>query len=603
MPAFFFRLIGWPTIVIFGQLILMSGAWSFLALIWTQKFIALSENDADLVLEHAHRVTLVFTLISTVLATFSSFLFSWGIRQSISIYLHRGAMSLGGFTSSASIASRNLVIDHRRLGWTVASIILLILTGIQTSGWSTLLTPQPIMIPTPIAGTELDLSSPLLRQMQASGALDYCMFESNALPAFSVGRTESGYASVKEFLEFPAQITFMDQTINVDSTADFPGSTAGILPLSTTDFNSTAFFNGTTSIPTTLRPSYYELPQSLSSNFSMIQQGFTTLMNCDFVNSTDPAFTANFTSDTVKDWNSGRDDGNITFSQLTSNCAAPANTGLNSMTAFTAGAQANYILMVGCQAGQNYTLIFRSSGTYDFLRTTVCTLTPQITAVAVGYSDTDSDDDEITISPVTQGDGVAEAAGGPGGLAAVTAIASMVSAAQGTSSNIMGDELNSLLEDLDQGDAFDDDDVMTFLELYINAVAEYSGSVLRACMSSQGEVFAAGVPKNMSVPSSGMVFTQTVGWQRPSITTILVLIPGTIIGLLTVIIVLTAVALQSEEECGYFDPINAMDLLSASAGGGLNDLFVGKNGEVEHVRIMLESIPGHRPVLVRQQYV
>ncbi|KAJ7232628.1 hypothetical protein B0H12DRAFT_1328025 [Mycena haematopus] len=589
MPAFFFRLMGWPAIIICGQLILLIGAWGFFGLVQMREFIALSADNAQLVVDNPHRVTLIFTLISTILATWSSVLFSWGVRQSISIHLHRGGMSIGGFTSSVKISSRSVVLDHRKPAWSVASILLLILAGVQTSGWSTLLTPLLILIPTTMTGTELDLSSPLLRQMQASGALDYCVFQSNAIPAFSASRTESGYAAVKDGIGFPATLTMMDDTFNVE--------TAGILPLSLLDVNATVFFNGTTVIPTTLQPTLYELPDSLSSNFSMTQQGFTTQISCEILNSTSESpFAVNLTTDAVKDWDSGAQDGNITFSQLTVDCPAPANTQLNSMTAYTSGTQANYILMVGCQAGENYTLIFQSSGTYDFLRTTVCTLTPLITTVDVGYSD--SDLFLATIDAETRDGGVPEAPGGPAGLAAVTTIANTVSSAQGINSNVAGDQMNSLLQEF-TGDDFEDDDLTFFMEQYINAVAEYSGSVLRACLSAEHQVFAAGVPSNMAITSNGVLFTQTVGWQHTSAATFFVLIPGTIVGLLTIVIVLAAVA-QQADDLGDFDPADAMHLMSASASGGLHELFTGKHRTVENVNIVLESQPGRRPALVRQ---
>ncbi|KAF7334833.1 hypothetical protein MSAN_02370100 [Mycena sanguinolenta] len=588
MPAFFFRLVGWPAFIILGQLILLVGAWGFFAFVQRRQFVSLSEDKAELVTDNSHRVTLVFTLISTFLATWSSFLFSWGVRQWISIRLHHGGMSLGEFTTSVKISSLSLVLQHRQLTWSVVSIALLILTGVQTSGWSTLLTPSPISIPSTMTGTELDLSSPMLRQMQSSGALDYCVFQSNAIPSFSVGRTESGYAAAKDAMAFPATLTMMDETFNVE--------TAGILPLFFSDTNTTLFFNGTTVIPTTLKPTIDQLPHSLSSNFTMTQQGFSTDIDCEFLNSTNPA---SLTTDTVKDWNSGAQDGTITFSQLTagSDCTVPANTNLSSMSAYTSGEQANYILMVGCQAGENYTLIFQSSGTYDFLKTMVCTLTPQITTVDVSYSD--SDPFFATINTNTRDGGVTEVEGGPAGLAAITTIANMVSSSQGITSNIIGDELASLLQE-SEGDGFEDDDVLGFMQIYIDTVAEYSGSVLRACLSAQNEVFASGVPSNMTITSNGILLTQTVGWQHTSFETFIVLIPGTVIAVLTIIIVLLAVEERSKN-FGNFNPTDPMHLLSAAASGDLHDVFIGKRmGSAENTRIFMESSPGRRPALIMQ---
>ena len=74
----------------------------------------------------------------------------------------------------------------------------------------------------------------------------------------------------------------------------------------------------------------------------------------------------------------------------------------------------------------------------------------------------DSDPLLATITTYTQGDGVTEAEGGPAGLAAIATIANMVSSSQGITSNIVGDEVNSLLQEL-AGDGFEDDDVMNLM--------------------------------------------------------------------------------------------------------------------------------------------
>ncbi|KAJ7450945.1 hypothetical protein B0H11DRAFT_316930 [Mycena galericulata] len=589
------QLMGWPILVIGGHLILQILAWSFFTVLEVRGFVALPYLAADWASDHVHTVTLISTLISTGLAGCSSFLFSWGVQKSISIYLHREGMSLEQFDSSVKISARTLVLDHRKWKWSVASIVLVILTAVQTSGWSTLLTPQLIVIQTPLTGTELDLSSPLLQQMQSSGALDDCVFDSSNIAAFTVGQTESGYATLKDDLGFPASLTLMDQTFDVN--------TAGILPLTLVDVNVSTWFSGTTILPATLRPAF-ELPWGLSSNYSMTQQGFSTLVNCEFQNvSTETTPNISVTTDTVKDWSSGEQNGNITFTQLQFDCPVSADSGFSSTSAYTTGDQINYLMMVGCQTQENYTLVFQSSGTYDFMRTTVCTLSPQITKVDVLYSDSDPLVATL-ITDTSQIGAVTDAAGGPAGLSAVTTISNMLFVAQAFSSNIMGDELNSLLEVWSDGDNYQDSEVLYFTEEYIRGVAEYSGSVLRACLSADNEVFAGGVPSNMTTTTEGMFFTQTVGWLRFPATTFFVLIPGAIVAFGTISLVLAVLGHPADVGAEAFDPTDAIHILAASAAGGLHDIFKGTADQdieaANGVHVVLECIPDRGPALIRR---
>jgi hypothetical protein len=97
---------------------------------------------------------------------------------------------------------------------------------------------------------------------------------------------------------------------------------------------------------------------------------------------------------------------------------------------------------------------------YDFMKTMVCTVSPQITTVWVDYSDSDPALDTISITNTF--DSVAEPTGGPAGLSAVTTMSKAVYFAQGISSNLMGDELRSLLEEVSGGDDFADEDVLRY---------------------------------------------------------------------------------------------------------------------------------------------
>ncbi|KAJ7347540.1 hypothetical protein DFH08DRAFT_161845 [Mycena albidolilacea] len=591
MRKFLSHLMGWPAIVIIGQVMLQLFAWVFFAAVEVRGSIALPPSSAEWARNHTHPVTLMSTVISTCLASCSSFLFSWGLRHSLALYMHRDGMSLATFVSSLRVSARSFVLDPRRVKWSATSIALVILTGLQTTGWSTLLTPLPITILTPLTGSEISLLSPALLQMQTSGQLDNCTYDGTSQPAFTVGQTESGYASVKNKMSFPASIMLMDQTFNI--------STAGVLPLSEHAINASSWFDGNNSIPAALDST--RLPEGLESSYTLMQQGLTAYVDCHFQEitaNTTPSGT--LSTDTVKDWSSGLQNvAKITYSEFTSDCVVP-QPALNNMYAYTDSQQSNYVLAIACLGNTNYTLMFKSAGKYDFMNDMVCDIAPQITTVNVKYGGVGS---AGIIGTDALDQAVAEPVGRPAGLSAITTILNMVFFSQAISTSIMGDELDSAIAESD-GLNYQNETILAYTEQYLSAVAEYSGTVLRACLSATNMVFADGVPVNMTVPIDGLHSTQTVGWLHASATTFWVQIPGTLVALVTIFVVLAAVAKHHGEPIDEsFDPSNAMHLLAASAAGGLHDVFHGTEEKniraVEDLNIVLSSLPGRGPALVR----
>ncbi|KAJ7454144.1 hypothetical protein FB451DRAFT_1408489 [Mycena latifolia] len=245
--AFLLMFLGWPALVIGGQPLLQGAAWSFFAVVELRAFIALPHWSAVWAQANPHLVTLLSTLISTVLAACSSFLFSFDVRRSIALHL-REPMSLAAFVSTVNISTHSLVLHQRKWKWSVMSIGMMLLTGVQTSvfptdalfnalasRWSTFLTPAAIAIETPVTGSELDLSSPALHQMYNNSLHTFkaCIVNSSVLPAFIVGGAESGYALAKHSMGLPASSNLMDQTFNT--------STAGILPALLRDVNASTY--------------------------------------------------------------------------------------------------------------------------------------------------------------------------------------------------------------------------------------------------------------------------------------------------------------------------------------------------------------------------
>ncbi|KAJ7451318.1 hypothetical protein FB451DRAFT_1566220 [Mycena latifolia] len=609
-PLSFLRMfVGWPAVVICGQVIIQVFAWSFFGVVQSRGFIALPYSAASWAKDNPHLLTLLSTLISTALAAWSSFLFSFGVRHSVALYLRR-PMSLSTFVSTVNISGRSLVLDPRKWKWSAMSMGVIVLTGVQTSGWSTFLTPGGIVIQTPVSGSELDLSSPALRQMYSSNPQMFrdCIDDGSLRPAFIVGGTESGYALSKHVMGSPASFTLMDQTFNV--------STAGILPTPLRDVNASTWFPNMTVIPSTVQ-GLSALPEGLSSNYTMRQQGFSADVSCEFrnlTNTTTPSLSHR--TDTVKDWNNlnftGSSVGVVRYSEISSTC--PVAPGLASDFTWAYTTKPNYVLALACGTAGNYSaffscrgslpstavlaLIFVWSGIY-WMPPTVCNVSPKITKVDVDYSNLQTSSGTIDTTVVEGGVWDPD---GPAGLAAVIAMTNTVFIAQAATNNIMGDEIKTLVTDVN-----DDNDTKTELEMteaYVQGVAEYSGSVLRACLSGKNATFAEGVPPNMTIPTSGTIFTQTMGWTRHELSSVWVLIPGALVALATIIVVVVAVAQHAgDPPTDSFNPADPMHLVAVAAAGGLTHAFTGTSEKdieaAEDMNVVLRSFPGRGPALVR----
>ncbi|KAJ7021097.1 hypothetical protein C8F04DRAFT_1141897 [Mycena alexandri] len=583
--AFLWKLTGWPGIVIAGQIMLQMAAWTFFAVVRRKGSIPLEWEAAAWVQSHPHTVTFCFTQISTILAATSSFLFSFGVRQSIALHMHGDGMSLGSFISTIKIASRGLILNPRKRRWSTMSIVIFFLTGVQTSGWASLLTPLTILIDTPLTGHELDLTNPQLGEVDSSD-LYLCVVNSSFLRSLVVGQTESGYAMANLDFNFSTTYSIMGQS--------FYGSSGGILPTDLGDVDASTWFPNIPIIPSTINATQ-SVPDGLSYNYTLHRQGFTANVSCQpqqLTPDTTPSMV--FQTDTVKEWNGGYNLGNVTWTRVSSTCDTDQRyQQLNHTVAYTLSDYPNYMLMVACASGDSYKLIFQSAGLYDTM-SAVCTLTPQILNVTV-YSDGTI----ISVSPKYE-EAIPEG-GGPAGISAVTTIYNMMFFSQTALSNTVGDQLSSLVNQWSRNYS-DVDAALGFMEIYLRGVAEYSGSVFRACVSGRNSTFPDGPRLDLTTPLHGMLFTQTMGWNHADTLTLLGLIPGTIVALLTIYIVVMAVAHHAEDPQGQpFDPSDARHLVAASAAGGLGSVFKGTEERdiqvAERVNIFLEALPGQLPAL------
>ncbi|KAJ7268986.1 hypothetical protein C8J57DRAFT_329236 [Mycena rebaudengoi] len=554
--TFVSKLWGPAGIVILGQLILQAAAWGFFAAIWRRGLISVPSFNFDVV-DSFQIIHWACTQISTGLAGCSSFLFSWAIQQSITLRLHREGMSFATFFWSMQISSRSRIWELKHLKWTVLSIAVVALAGAQTSGWSTLLTPELFYHKTRVTGREFDLSSSLLQPMLSNGALDFCVFNSTYLVALSVGQTGSGYAALNGDEGFPTSLTLLDNAFNT--------STSGILPLAFGDLDTNPWFGNMTTLPKALSAPPVGFHNGLSWKSSINQQGFTADVSCK-MQDLKPDTTPSITITTINETQSSP-----AVVNMTSNCEVPLvpnGTQLNFASAMTN--KGDYLLMIACGPGvsaEGYTLIFVGSGLYDFVKTTVCTFAPKITNVWADYLYEQISD---TITATTLPGGIPDIEG-PAAISAIMTIYNMLSFSQAVAANIVGDQLIAVLTEVD----FDQSDIMFAMEEYIRGVTEYSGTVFRACVSVKNGTFLDGVPNNMTIPIQGTLHTQFYGWQFTASTS-WVLVPGTIIAIGSIwVLLLTVARYAGDLEGKKFNPADTMQLVAASAAGGLKNVFPG----------------------------
>ncbi|KAF8174475.1 hypothetical protein K438DRAFT_1939919 [Mycena galopus ATCC 62051] len=622
----FVRLIGWPAFVILGQLILQALGWTFFAIVKSRGQIALSLHSADWVKGNGHSVTLVVTLIATILAACSSFFFSYAIRRSLSLYLYR-PMALSTLTASVNIASRAIVF--RRWKWLIPSIFILLIAGIQTSGWTTLLTPVSIVISTPLSGSEVDLSSPVLKQVWATNALldgsdgpdiGSCVQtiidrETFSLPskrvihaliivnynALFTDLSESGLSATQNYFGAPTSIRFMNQTFNA--------STNGIMPAFTDAVNvSKWLWQNELVLPTIANTS--ALPTGLISNYSTIQQGFTADVSCTWQNlsaTTTPPI--NETTASTTGWSDANTstDFHITLDYYKISVACPMDgivTQLNVTDGYTSyDDNDNRFMMVACKLTDRYSFLFVPRGqeyqpwdpAWDapgVVPTLVCSLAPKFTTVRVDYGGVI----QTTIDPSTS---TIPDLDGPAALSAAFTMYELVSRSQSLSGSTVADQWTGMLTPLTWGDPRS----LEIAEQYVKGVVEYSGSLFRSCLSAtgNGSAFgAAGLPANATLATSGTYFTETIGWKYSSGATRWVLIPGALLAFFTIAIALTAVFQHKGAMPRHsFDPSNPLHLMGAAAAGDMGSAFreIGSKNETE-LNVILGWIPDGGPALV-----
>ncbi|KAJ7162703.1 hypothetical protein C8R43DRAFT_1233334 [Mycena crocata] len=644
----------WPAFVICGQCLLQGFGWSFFAVVKSRRQIPLPLGMAEWITHNENLSTLIITLIATALASASSYLFSLAIRRSLSLCLFQ-PMSLTALGASINISLAQPVLQRGAPRWVFASLVVLVLSGIQTSAWSTLLmdqlhwsshchsthlvryvhaatapslpqpsrclgparpaplTPITIVIDTPLVGTEVDLASPVLKKTWLDGIgqsnatnLQPCIVGdiTNNYGMLSLGLYESGYAAAQRHLGYTSTLTVMNQTYNA--------STFGILPSYAYPVNVSSWLVADAEVvpPGLAFANTSAIPAGLRTNYSMLQQGVTADVSCVYQNLSDTT-TPNIRkkSISVTQWTEKILGVRIpTWNMFESDCPISYDLSLNTSDGF-ATQEYGSMLMVACQNTDSYSLVFIPQSPYapyyfdlsNLFAGIVCTMKPRITRVRVEYAGGAPVHSTIESPESTVND-----PDGPAGLSAVYALWMMMRTAQ----DLQGSTVANQLTALNAGFAWKDPHMLGIMEHYIKGLVEYSGTILRTCLSANGTIagpqFKSGVPAEMTIALTGTHRTQTLGWSYTSAATSWILVPGALIALASVII--TIISLGWHKDDGMpahdFDLADPLHLVGAAASGNLNEVFTdGKVTERKGMRqrVVLGWLPDKGPALLRSE--
>ncbi|KAF7367629.1 hypothetical protein MSAN_00826500 [Mycena sanguinolenta] len=562
------RRIGWPLAVVVGQALLLAFSWGFLFVVRSRGQIPLPSTLAEFVEQNPQSKTYMITFLSTTLSTLSSYLFSQAVQQAILVHLNNPTtISTLRFGISVSTRSFLLDLDNIKVPLVTGAFFLAALG--QTASWSSLLTPNNMIVYTPLQGTEIDLSSQALVSQftqlfgyYEDGATQDGIYNYLSSALLSVIDT-SGAASTMARLGYPTVLDYAEVA--------YEGSTSGISPI---------FFYP--DAPTANRTSFVTYntvpfpPTTTTFNITMSQQGLTAAVSCQnrtgqLDTNSDPPFQRLATQAEM----TITDESSVPYTAVSfmSVCAGTAQYSQQYFTQTN-----NTVIALACpqndSSGENlntYTVIIDSQGPkYQDMGTMVCSVAPQIQNMIsyytgrFVYSETDS-----TYAPMNAP---------MNATAFYWGLVEGIMYGQGPTRNAIGDVMESMYTDQMAGERLD---YLTLWEAYIRGVVEFVGTAMKAILAANTGPLQGHVPLDMMKLTNGTAITTTLGWQYKELASFAVLIPSTFFAIASILIVLFA-QLRSRGvpvQHSAFDPSNPLALMAAASAGGMGNTFHGLTKE------------------------
>ncbi|KAJ7716237.1 hypothetical protein DFH07DRAFT_973982 [Mycena maculata] len=544
-----------------GQSALLALSWGFFAAVHRRKQIPLPWSVALGIEFNPQSKTYVSTFLASIFSKVSSYLFAQAVRHLIVVCLTRATyMPVATLGFGISISQHALILDRRELKWMVLGGAFFLANFGQVSGWNSLLTPTTIVVPTPLRGTELNLTSDALNSQLET--LNDTVNLQNYIDSLSSVIATSGSAAADDRIDYVSVVDF-GRWGHVDGTA-------GILPI-TLVWDQLSFGTGQSNLTgliplngslITSNTSPFPGPVDLALDFgdfnvSMVQQGLTADISTALLNAT-------YTAVSVATVCNG-DSGEIFAS-------AVANT-------------SNTLFLLGClntddTAKITYTVIIDSQGAYlgPDGQSVVCTVTPQTKNFNVTYTGDNYIYKDLFYEPV---DPEIKPAPLAISYAALYGLNQAFVNGQSAFRNVVGDSINTIFTDRGE-----DDSTVSYTDLwaaaYIQGVVEFVGTAVKTNLSSPTGPFGGNPPSTMTQQIEGNAYTTTIGWQyREGVKNYFMLLPSTVVALTSIVIVLFA-EIQNRgipARHASFDPSNPLLLMAAASAGKMPDVFEGLTKE------------------------
>ncbi|KAF8731269.1 hypothetical protein AX14_004970 [Amanita brunnescens Koide BX004] len=201
-------------------------SWQFIVLVMLIAFIIRTESTAyptvprylaTLYIQYPQDTTAAITLVGSLLSLISTKAFSEAVRFATVVSLRRSPssknMSLYSLHARITIGSGKTLLDFgiSRVRWTIISLVSLLLFTVQTTAWTTILTPRATDIPYQTSFQDLDYAHTV-------PVKDYTfVFDMNWAPAW-----DNGYAAATEGTNMTQFLSFYGYVLNGTSRGIFP---------------------------------------------------------------------------------------------------------------------------------------------------------------------------------------------------------------------------------------------------------------------------------------------------------------------------------------------------------------------------------------------
>ncbi|KAF8836199.1 hypothetical protein BDN67DRAFT_911641 [Paxillus ammoniavirescens] len=448
-----------------------------------------------------------------------------------------------------------------------------------------------------------------------------------SFPIIDVGGSVSGIAAAGVAFGMPGIINFNEAKYNLSTGGILPTivAYAGSQTLAGADGTRLNFSGGQTIANAVANHGSSSSPRNwlgIQRNFSVDQQGITANITCQSAATSSQLL--NFTNLNVTTLITPPGSTSPAYSVVAWNSTANCSAGMY-LTSWRCLATQEYITWanasgqpdiqgtgflpsVVCPGHLNDTdvysrFVIATQGfyRYDFLPSTVCTVTPLITTTRVSYTDGGIINASQIISNQTFSPDDASLLFYLAGVANYHARNS-----QGLMNSIIGDTLYSIYSgEFNTPISDNSDEVFRELEDYWRGVVEFSATFLRAGYSANGS-FAGTIPTNMTSPVNGNMTMITVGWANRGPIYIFSILPLGIVTLLTMMAVIYSLVQSWKERHDphkrtSFDVSDTLHLIMASAQGGLAMDLAGFDAEGlkknEGIAVQLTELSGHKKML------